>query len=111
MVLDGIGGSVALGSYRALRRGGRLVMYGHYDTTISGRKSARRIAVFYLSGALVFAGNLLPAGKQVLVFQVAKLRDRQRGRTRIRFSHPRRRAQLSPYYGARCVHTPDVGSR
>jgi len=79
VVLDGIGGSVALGSYRALRRGGRLVMYGHYGTTMGGRKSARRIAVFYLSGALVFAGNLLPNGKQVLTFQVAKLRDRRPG--------------------------------
>ena len=79
VVLDGIGGSVALGSYRALRRGGRLVMYGHYGTTIGGRKSARRIAVFYLSGALVFAGNLLPNGKRVLAFQVAKLRDRRPG--------------------------------
>jgi len=39
VALDGIGGSVALGSYRALRRGGRLVMYGHYGTTIGGRKS------------------------------------------------------------------------
>lgn len=76
VVLDGIGGSVALGSYRALRRGGRLVMYGHYGTTIGGRKSARRVAIFYLSGALVFAGNLLPNGKRVLTFQVAKLRDR-----------------------------------
>ena len=76
VVLDGIGGSVALGSYRALRRGGRLVMYGHYGTTIGGRKSARRIALFYVSGALVFAGNLLPNGKRVLTFQVAKLRDR-----------------------------------
>ena len=73
---NGIGGSVALNSYRALRRGGRLVMYGHYGTTIGGRKSARRIAVFYLTGALVFAGNLLPNGKRVLAFQVAKLRDR-----------------------------------
>jgi NADPH2:quinone reductase len=76
VVLDGVGGSVALGSYRALRRGGRLVMYGHYGTTIGGRKSARRIAVFYLAGAMVFAGNLLPNGKRVLAFQVAKLRDR-----------------------------------
>ena len=76
VVLDGIGGSVALGSYRALRRGGRLVMYGHYGTTVGGRKSARRLAVFYLSSALVFAGNLLPNGKRVLTFQVAKLRDR-----------------------------------
>ena len=76
VVLDGIGGRVALGSYRALRRGGRLVMYGHYGTTIGGRKSGRRIAVFYLVGALVFAGNILPNGKRVLAFQVAKLRDR-----------------------------------
>jgi NADPH:quinone reductase len=76
VVLDGIGGSVAVGSYRALRRGGRLVMYGHYGTTVGGRKNARKVAQFYLSGALVFAGNLLPNGKQVLAFQVAKLRDR-----------------------------------
>ena len=75
VVLDGIGGSVALGSYRALRRGGRLVMYGHYGTTIAGRRSARRMALFYLSGALVFATNLLPNGKRVMAFQVAKLRD------------------------------------
>jgi NADPH:quinone reductase len=76
VVLDGIGGGVALGSYRALRRGGRLVMYGHYGTTVGGRRSVRRVALFYLSGALVFAGNLLPNGKRVLAFQVAKLRDR-----------------------------------
>jgi NADPH2:quinone reductase len=77
VVLDGIGGGVALDSYRALRRGGRLVMYGHYGTTIAGRKSTRRIAVFYLYAALVFAANLLPNGKRVLTFQVAKLRDRR----------------------------------
>jgi NADPH2:quinone reductase len=76
VALDGIGGGVALGSYRVLRRGGRLVMYGHYGTTIGGRKSARKTALFYLSGALVFAGNLLPNGKPVLAFQVAKLRNR-----------------------------------
>jgi NADPH:quinone reductase len=76
IVLDGIGGGVALGSYRALRRGGRLVMYGHLGTTVEGRKSARREALFYLAGALVFASNLLPDGKRVRAFQVAKLRDR-----------------------------------
>jgi len=79
VVLDGIGGRVAVGSYRALRRGGRLVMYGHYGTTVGGRKSARKVALFYLSGALVFAGNLLPNGKRVRAFQVAKLRDRHPG--------------------------------
>jgi NADPH2:quinone reductase len=79
VALDGIGGRVALRSYRALRRGGRLVMYGHYGTTVAGRKSARRVALFYLSGALAFASNLLPDGKRVLAFQVAKLRDRHPG--------------------------------
>ena len=79
VVLDGIGGRVAVGSYRALRRGGRLVMYGHYGTTVGGPKSARKVALFYLSGALVFAGNLLPDGRRVRAFQVAKLRDRHPG--------------------------------
>jgi NADPH2:quinone reductase len=51
-------------------------MYGHYGTTVGGRKSARKAALFYVSGAFVFAGNLLPNGKRVLAFQVAKLRDR-----------------------------------
>ena len=77
VAFDGTGGTVALGSYRILRRGGRLVMYGHYGTTVGGRKSARKAALFYLSGALVFGGNLLPNGKRVLAFQVAKLRDRR----------------------------------
>jgi NADPH2:quinone reductase len=77
VVLDGIGGKVSIGSHRALRRRGRLVMYGHYGTTAGGRKNARSIALFYLYGAIVFAGNLLPNGKRVLAFQVAKLRDRR----------------------------------
>lgn len=76
VVLDGIGGRVALRSYRALRRGGRLVMFGHYSTLVGGRKSVRRMAVFYLSAAMAFAANLVPDGKRVLPFQVAKLRDR-----------------------------------
>lgn len=52
-------------------------MYGHYGTTAGGRKNACSIALFYLYGAIVFAGNLLPNGKRVLAFQVAKLRDRR----------------------------------
>jgi NADPH:quinone reductase len=89
VVLDGIGGGVALGSYRALRRRGRLVIYGHYGTTVGGRRSVRRVAVFYLSGALVFAGTLLPNGKRVPAFQVAKIATAipsGSGRMPLRFS-------------------------
>src|SRR6266568_4541685 len=77
VVLDGIGGAVSLRSYRALRGGGRLVMFGHYSTTVAGRKSMRRIAIFYLAGAMVFAANLIPDGRRVRTFRVAKLRDRR----------------------------------
>jgi NADPH:quinone reductase-like Zn-dependent oxidoreductase len=49
VVLDGIGGAVSLRSFRALRRGdrilgdpgGRLVMIGNYKTMAQGRKSWR----------------------------------------------------------------------
>jgi NADPH2:quinone reductase len=76
VVLDGIGGAVSLRSYRALRRGGCLVMFGHYSTTVAGRKNMRRMAIFYLAGAMVFAANLIPDGRRVQTFQVAKLQDR-----------------------------------
>jgi NADPH:quinone reductase len=39
VVLDGIGGAVSLRSFRALRPGGRLVVFGHYGTLADGRKN------------------------------------------------------------------------
>ena len=41
VVLDGIGGALSLRSFRALRPGGRLVVFGHYATLVHGRKSWR----------------------------------------------------------------------
>ncbi len=75
VVLDGIGGTVALRSVRALAPGGRLVMYGHYATLVGGRRDTRKVAIFYAAGALAFAANLLP-GRRVLAYQSAKTRDR-----------------------------------
>jgi NADPH2:quinone reductase len=75
VVLDGIGGTVALRSLRALAPSGRLVMYGHHSTLVHGRRSAKKVALFYTTGALTFAANLLP-GRRVLAYQSAKTRDR-----------------------------------
>ena len=44
VALDGLGGVTSLRSFRALRPGGRLVVYGHYATLAGGRKSWRRRA-------------------------------------------------------------------
>src|SRR6478672_7522343 len=41
VVLDGLGGAVSLRSFRALRPGGRLVVYGHYATLAHGHKNWR----------------------------------------------------------------------
>jgi NADPH:quinone reductase-like Zn-dependent oxidoreductase len=39
VVLDGLGGKLSLRSFRVLRRGGRLVVFGHSDTLRNGHKS------------------------------------------------------------------------
>lgn len=76
VVLDGIGGSVSVRSYRALRRGGRLVLFGHRSTLVDGRRNARKIAEFYANGAATFLANVLPDGRRVTFYQIAKTRDR-----------------------------------
>ena len=75
VVLDGLGGSVSVRSYRVLRRGGRLVLFGHRSTLVEGRRSARKMAEFYASGGATLLANVLPDGRRVLLYQIAKLRD------------------------------------
>lgn len=36
----------------------------------------KRVAIFYATGALAFAANLLPGGRRVTSYQSAKTRDR-----------------------------------
>ncbi len=78
VVLDGVGGKTSLRSYRSLKRGGRLVLFGHLGTLVKGGRSMRAIALFYAGAALTLAGNLIPDGKRVHTYQIAKLRQRHR---------------------------------
>jgi NADPH2:quinone reductase len=76
VVLDGIGGTTALRSYRMLRSGGRLVLFGHHATLRAGRRDPLRLAAFYTMGAATLAaGRLVPDGCRVLTYQIARLRD------------------------------------
>ena len=77
VVLDGIGGAVSLRSYRALRPGGRLVLFGHHATLVRGRRTNRAVVIFYLSGAATLLLNLLPKGRRVLTYQSARLKARR----------------------------------
>lgn len=76
IVLDGIGGALSLRSYRALRPGGRLVIYGHHATLADGRKSRRGWISWYASTGCVGLAGLLSRRRSVLAYRIAKLRDR-----------------------------------
>ena len=82
VVLDGIGGLVALRSFRALRRGdvitgdpgGRLVTMGNYNTMVQGRKSWRGWLEWYPAMATVVVWGLLSTRRRLSGYRVQKLR-------------------------------------
>ena len=75
VVLDGLGGLTSLRSFRALRPGGRLVVYGHYATLAHGRKSWRAWLEWYATTAAVALCGLLAPRRRVLTYRIQKLRD------------------------------------
>jgi NADPH:quinone reductase-like Zn-dependent oxidoreductase len=76
VVLDGLGGVLSLRSFRALRPGGRLVVFGHYATLAHGRKSWRGWVEWYAATASVALWGLLSSRRRVLAYRIQKLRDR-----------------------------------
>jgi NADPH:quinone reductase len=76
IVLDGLGGALSLRSFRALRPGGRLVVFGHYSTLAHGRKSWRGWVEWYAATAGVALCGLLSPRRRVSAYRIQKLRDR-----------------------------------
>jgi NADPH:quinone reductase-like Zn-dependent oxidoreductase len=79
VVLDGIGGATSLRSFRALRPGGCLVVYGHYAMLERGRTSMRRWAAgwaeWYGTTAAVALAGLLDPRRRVTAYRIQRLRD------------------------------------
>jgi NADPH:quinone reductase-like Zn-dependent oxidoreductase len=75
VVLDGIGGALSLRSFRALRPGGRLVVFGHYATLAHGRKSWRGWIEWYAATASVAIWGLLSPRRRVMAYRIQKLRE------------------------------------
>ena len=73
-VLDGIGGTTALCSLRALGRPGRLVLFGHHATlrVRGGRRTTGAVVGFYAAGAATFVLGALAPGRRVVTYQIAK---------------------------------------
>jgi NADPH2:quinone reductase len=74
VALDGFGGGLSLRSFRALRPGGRLVVFGHSGTVAHGRRSWRGWIKWYAATAAVSLWGLLSPRRRVLVYRVQKLR-------------------------------------
>ena len=82
MVLDGIGGEVALRSFRALRKGnsitgdpgGRLVTMGAYNTLAQGHKSVRAWLEWWPAMAITWLWGTLSSRRRVSGYRVQILR-------------------------------------
>lgn len=76
VVFDGIGGRLSVRSFRALRRGGRLVLFGHHSTLKDDRRNRLRQLEWYAATAAVVAAGTLDPHRRVLGYRIAELRDR-----------------------------------
>ena len=74
IALDPFGGATALRSFRALRPGGRLVIYGRQNTIVHGRKNWPGVIEWYAGTAIVALWGLLSPRRRVLAYRIQKMR-------------------------------------
>src|SRR5262245_33853221 len=74
IALDPFGGATSLRSFRTLRLGGRLVIYGRQNTIAHGRKNWPGVIEWYAGTALVVLWGLLSPRRRVLAYRIQKLR-------------------------------------
>ncbi len=75
VVLDSLGGPLSLRSFRALRPGGRLVVFGRYATMSHGRKNWPAVIEWYAAIATLWLWAKLSPRRRVLAYQIQKFRD------------------------------------
>src|SRR6476619_1911342 len=75
VVLDSLGGPLSLRSFRALRPGGRLVVFGRYATLSNGRKNWPAVIEWYAAVVAVWVWGTLSPRRRVLKYQIQKFRD------------------------------------
>jgi hypothetical protein len=75
VVLDSLGGALSLRSFRALRPGGRLVVFGRYATLSHGRKNWPAVIEWYAATATVWLWGKLSPRRRALSYQIQKFRD------------------------------------
>jgi NADPH:quinone reductase-like Zn-dependent oxidoreductase len=100
VVLDGLGGMLSLRSFRVLRSGGRLVVFGHYSTLAHGRKSWIGWIEWYAATASVALWSLISPHKRVLAYRIQRIRDAAEQRPGAVGGEPRNAKQYREDFGA-----------
>jgi NADPH:quinone reductase-like Zn-dependent oxidoreductase len=76
VVLDSLGGPISLRSFRALRPGGRLVVFGRYGTIRGGHKDWPAVIKWYAAIATVWLWGKLSPRRHAYSYHVQKYRDK-----------------------------------
>jgi NADPH:quinone reductase-like Zn-dependent oxidoreductase len=76
VVVDSLGGPISLRSFRALRPGGRLVVFGRYNTLKDGRKNWPAVIKWWAAVTAVWLWGKLSPRRKVFAYHVQKWRDR-----------------------------------
>jgi len=76
VVVDSLGGPISLRSFRALKPGGRLVVFGRYSTLSHGHKDWPAVFKWWTAIITVFLWDKLSPRRKVLSYHVQKYRDR-----------------------------------
>ena len=74
VVLDSLGGPLSLRSYRALRPGGRLVVFGRYATLSHGHKDWRAVIEWYAAIGALWIWDKFTPRRRVLAYQIQRFR-------------------------------------
>ena len=75
VVVDSLGGPISLRSFRALRPGGRLVVFGRYDTLKDGHKDWPAVFKWWTAVTTVWLWDKLSPRRKVFAYHVQKYRD------------------------------------
>jgi NADPH:quinone reductase-like Zn-dependent oxidoreductase len=76
VALDSLGGPISLRSFRALRPGGRLVVFGRYDTLKDGHKDWSAVIKWWASITTVWLWGKLSPRRHAYSYHVQKYRDK-----------------------------------
>jgi NADPH:quinone reductase-like Zn-dependent oxidoreductase len=75
VVVDSLGGPLSLRSFRALRPGGRLVVFGRYNTLAGGHKNWPAVVEWYAAIAALWVWAKLSPHRSAMPYSIQRFRE------------------------------------